>query len=102
MKAWKHKLAGSMVIFYVDNDSVRGAYAASTTRSGFVGKLIENLNILEEEFCINIWIARVPTKCNIADPPSRFDCSIFEKLSAKRIQLDIDIESLRGNGGDSG
>lgn len=102
MKAWKHMLAGSMIVFYVDNDSVRGAYAASTTRCGFVGKLIENLNIFEEEFHINIWVARVPTRCNIADPPSRFDCSIFERLSAKRIFPKITIESLKRSGGGAG
>ena len=102
MRLWGRKLAGSMVIVYVDNDSLRGAYAASTTRCGFVGKLIENLNVTEELYCINIWVARVPTRCNIADPPSRFDCSIFEGLKTNRIVPLTGIESLQGIGGDAG
>ena len=102
LKSWRNIFTGSMVVVYVDNDSLRGAYAASTTRSGFVGKLIENLNIVEEQLRINIWVARVPTRCNIADPPSRFECSIFEKLQVTRTFPSTDIESLCGIGGETG
>lgn len=102
MKSWSQMIAGSMVVIFVDNDSVRGAYAASTTRSGFAGKLIENLNHLEEESCINIWVARVPTRCNIADPPSRFDCKMFEEMNTKRLLQTINFESLLKSGGGAG
>ena len=95
VKLWHHGFSDSMLVVYVDNDALRGAYAASTTRSGLVGKLLEALNIIEENFNIHVWVARVPTKCNVADRPSRFDCSFLEECKARRTRIDLNFDVLR-------
>ncbi len=95
VKVWHERFKNSMLVVYVDNDALRGAYAASTTRAGFVGKLLESLNIIEEKFNIHVWVARVPTKCNIADSPSRFECEYLEKCNALRRHICLNIDVLR-------
>ena len=94
-KLWHKRFANSMLVVYVDNDALRGAYAASTTRTGMVGKLLELLNTIEEEFNIHVWVARVPTKCNIADSPSRFECGFLEKCKATKCDIRLNIDVLR-------
>ena len=95
LKFWCHAVSNAMLVFYVDNDAVRGAFASSSTRSGFTGHLLEKLNILEERMQIKVWISRVPTFCNIADSPSRFDCKWLETKKCKRQRLFINLDSLR-------
>ena len=95
VKLWHPRFANSMLVVYVDNDALRGAYAASTTRTGFVGRLLESLNIIEENFNIHVWVARVPTKCNIADSPSRFECSFLEESKALRRGINLNIDVLK-------
>ena len=95
IKLWHVRFSDSMLVVYVDNDALRGAYAASTSRVGIAGKMFELLNITEEENNIHIWVARVPTRCNIADKPSRFDCSDLERCRALRRQLKLNLDVLR-------
>ena len=95
VKIWHERFKNSMLVVYVDNDALRGAYAASTTRAGFVGKLLESLNLIEEEFNIHVWVARVPTKCNIADSPSRFECEHLEMCNATKRHIRLNIDVLR-------
>ena len=97
IKIWHNRFSDSMLVVYVDNDALRGAYAASTSRSGIVGRMLEMLNLIEEKYNIHVWVARVPTKCNIADNPSRFDCSDLERCNAvrKRVLLDLDVLRLK-------
>lgn len=52
VKLWHVRFSNLMLVVYVDNDALRGAYAASTTRTGFVGRLLEALNVIEERFKI--------------------------------------------------
>lgn len=67
IKLWKKFFTNADLVIYVDNDAVRGAYAASISRTGIVGRLLEFLNLTEELLHVNVWVARVPTKCNIAE-----------------------------------
>ena len=95
LKMWCHHAENAMLVFYVDNDALRGAYAASSTRSGFTGHVLEKPNLLEEQMQINVWISRVPTFCNVADDPSRFNCQWLEDNQCKRKRQHINLESLR-------
>ena len=95
MKFWSRVVKNAMLVFYVDNDALRGAYAASSTRAGFTGHVLEKLNLLEEQLQINVWVSRVPTFCNIADDPSRFKCEWLEMKQCKRIRECINMESLK-------
>ena len=56
IKLWHVRFSDSMLVVYVDNDALRGAYAASTSRVGIVGKMFELLNVTEEkqEFLLDV------------------------------------------------
>ena len=95
VKAWCKFFANSLLVIYVDNDSVRGAYAASTYRAGAVGRLLERLNQTEENLQVDVWVARVPTKCNIADKPSRFETSELLDIGARQITFNLNLDALR-------
>lgn len=95
LKLWCDLVKNAMLVFYVDNDALRGAYAASSTRAGFTGHVLEKLNLLEEQMRINIWVSRVPTFCNIADDPSRFNCAWLDSTNCKRRRQCINLDSLR-------
>ena len=95
VKTWCKFFANSLLVIYVDNDSVRGAYAASTHRAGATGRLLERLNRTEENLQVDVWIARVPTKCNIADKPSRFDITELLNIGAKRVSCNLNLDALR-------
>ncbi len=95
LKFWCHAVKNAMLVFYVDNDALRGACAASSARAGFTGHVLEKLNLLEEQMQINVWVSRVPTFCNVADDPSRFNCEWLEMKQCKRIRGHINLESLK-------
>ena len=95
VKSWCKFFTNSMLVIYVDNDAVRGSYAASTYRSGAVGRMLECLNRTEENLQIDVWIARVPTKCNIADKPSRFETSELLNLGVRQITFKLNLDALR-------
>ena len=95
VKTWCKFFANSLLVIYVDNDSVRGAYAASTHRAGAIGRLLERLNRTEENLQVDVWIARVPTKCNIADKPSRFEITELLNIGAKRVSCNLNLDALR-------
>lgn len=69
---------------YVDNDAVRCAIASSSGHSGVVAEMIKEINHIEEEVGALLWIARVPTKSNISDDPSRGDSAALTSLGAIR------------------
>ena len=95
VKLWRSFFSDSMLVVYVDNDALRFSYAASTSRAGIVGKMLELLNLVEEQQNIHVWVARVPTRCNIADNPSRFDCSFLDKCKALRRHVKPCLDVLR-------
>ena len=84
MKKWIVHFSGRQLVAYVDNDAVRCAIASSSGYSGVSGKMIKEINEIEEESCALLWIARVPTKSNISDDPSRGDAKALTSLGAIR------------------
>lgn len=95
IKLWSKFFTNAELVIYVDNDAVRGAYAASITRTGIVGRLLECLNRSEENLHFNVWVARVPTKCNIADKPSRFEIDELLEMGAKHVKTKLCMEALK-------
>ena len=67
IKLWKKFFTNAELVIYNNNDAVRGAYAACISRTGIVGRLLEFLNLTEDLLHVNVWVARVPTKCKIAE-----------------------------------
>ena len=84
MRQWKSHFFGRQLVAYVDNDAVRGAIASSSAHSGISGKMIREINDIEEFANALLWIARVPTKSNVSDDPSRGDSTALVNQGAIR------------------
>ena len=84
LRKWKDYFAGRQLVAYVDNDAVRCAIASSSGHSGIAGKMIREINGIEEMVSALLWIARVPSKSNISDDPSRGESEALKSIGAIR------------------
>ena len=99
---WKDLLRGQRAIYFVDNDSARFAaircYSPSLTSSRILWEIAE-ADAQIEGFP---WYARVPSKGNPADGPSRLDYrSAAEFWGARMVQPtlpDIDVAAVEKGG----
>ena len=73
IKLWKDDLADRPVVIFVDNNSARDVAASGSARTKTPLQLVNYLLALEDELSIIPWYARVPSKSNPADEPSRSD-----------------------------
>ena len=84
LRKWKDYFSGRQLVAYVDNDAVRCAVASSSGHSGVAGKMIREINGIEEMVSALLWIARVPSRSNISDDPSRGDSAALKSIGAIR------------------
>lgn len=96
LRAWSHRLSSRQLVVYVDNDAVRGAIANSYEKLGAVGVMLDCINSLEACHQFLMWIARVPSKSNVADGPSRDETRALTEIGAVRIDFPLDLAPFRG------
>ena len=77
---WKEKIQGRDVIHFIDNDSARFALIKGSSPCLESAWLVQSFWTDEGEADTRSWIARVPSRSNIADGPSRGDRSECEKI----------------------
>ena len=80
-RLWREKIEGRDVIHFVDNDSARFALIKSSSPCLENAWLVQSFWTDESETNCRSWIARVPSRSNIADGPSRGDRSECEMFS---------------------
>ena len=73
LRVWKQKIADRPIVIFVDNNSARDVAISGTARTKVPLLLVAALLALEDEIPIYPWYARVPSKSNPADEPSRRD-----------------------------
>ena len=83
-------LRGLRVIFFVDNTSALGALRKGSSRSADVHALVEEVWRLAGSNDISLFFKWVPSKLNLADPPSRGS----EPISGHRAHLRFHWDSL--------
>ena len=93
LRRWRLHFSGRQLVAYVDNDAVRCAVASSSGHHGIARKMIREINDIEEKSGALLWIARVPTKSNISDDPSRGDSTTLQSLQAIRDHPSMEIEN---------
>ena len=71
MDKWADRLKGRFVIWFVDNESLQGAWVKGHSSSNLYTGLIESLWEKTAKLSMNLWIERVCSKDNPADIPSR-------------------------------
>ena len=81
-------LANCQSVFYLDNDAARAgltkAFGATQQAEAIVEKVVE----IESDICNKPWYGRVPTSSNIADDPSRLECTRLNDLGCQRCEVD--------------
>ena len=75
---WASSLRGRKVIFFVDNEAARLGLVKAY--SPVLPSLALIMDCMQWDYFhqVSSWYARVPTACNVADKPSRFDCRVAE------------------------
>ena len=78
IKLWSRTIANAQLVVYLDNDAARHAlikaYAATTVAASIVTEVSRLENLLQ----VKVWYARVNTKSNPADAPSRMCFDAFD------------------------
>eukprot|EP00435_Cladocopium_sp_Y103_P026152 s3258_g6.t1 len=101
---WKDLFANKRCLLFVDNEGTKFSLLKGMSENGIVDQLAElfaEYEILIHSF---VWLARVPSKSNIADPPSRGDVSHSFFVNASNVShkaktiLDGLISKLNENG----
>ncbi len=77
---WAETLQGKQVIFFIDNNAVRDSLIACRSKSNIASHLLEHILPDESDASIISWFARVPSKSNIADDPSRGQTEVLKRL----------------------
>ena len=67
----RHKLQGKSVNLYIDNNNVLTSLVRGDSSSELMAAMIACFWKIAEEFSIDIWLGRVPSKKNPADLPTR-------------------------------
>ena len=68
---WKDLFGSGRVVLFVDNEGTKFSLLKGLSDNELVDRMAELFARLECAEHVTAWIARVPSKSNIADPPSR-------------------------------
>ena len=71
LNTWKEKLLGVDLLIFTDNSSVKEALVTGSSKSLASRDLLVLIASILVELHVRLWIARVPSKSNPADAPSR-------------------------------
>lgn len=77
---WKDLVKGRMLVAFVDNYSAQDTLIKGCATDYFWREVLMILEVMDEELSSHIWFARVPSKSNPADAPSRFNLDDIEFL----------------------
>ena len=96
LRHWRHQLCGERVIVFIDNWPTRPTLDVLIKGAAFVPLWRELLLVLEDPLGSEptlCWFARVPSKSNIADGPSRADLGDLRPWS---LRIDKPVCPLTG------
>ena len=68
---WNTSLRSGRVVLFVDNEGIKFSLLKGLSDNACVDRMAELFAELECAKHVTTWIARVPSKSNVADPPSR-------------------------------
>ena len=88
LRSWKHHLRAKQVVCFIDNNAVRDSLIAEK-HPVIAGRILECVLLDEADNGLMMWFARVPSKSNIADDPSRGCCKLLERLGSKELSIDV-------------
>ena len=80
---WKDLLSRKRCIVFVDNEGAKFSMLKARSENDVVDKIVEQFANFESKSNLCTWLARVASKSNIADPPSRGDTNELKLSNAK-------------------
>ena len=86
-KTWAVRLAGRLILHFVDNDAARAGLIKGYSPSLASCKLIAEAALEDVRIQAASWYARVPTQSNVADHPSRFERSLLLALFPGAVEV---------------
>ena len=86
LRVWRNKIADRPVVIFVDNNNARDVAISTSARTKEPLLLVSALLVLEDEIPVFPWYARVPSKSNPADEPSR----ALESLGSRTPHIEIE------------
>ena len=99
---WAETLRGKQVVFFIDENAVRDSLIGCKSNGKVASHFLERILQGESDASIISWVARVPSKSNIADDPSRGHTDVLDKLKCitdvvdKKRKLEWIDESING------
>ena len=94
---WAPRLEGRRVIVFIDNAAAEGALVRGASASEPSAQIVGRFWETATRFTLDVWIARVPSKSNPADGPSRGDWEWTDRWGFARVVPNS--WSSRRNGG---
>ena len=89
LRSWKHHLKTKHVVCFIDNNAVRDSLIAAKASGDIASRILECVLLDETENGLMMWFARVPSKSNIADDPSRGCSEVLMRLGSKELSIDV-------------
>ena len=74
---------------FIDNNAVRDCLISAKASGDIANRLLECVLQNETDNGFLMWFARVPSKSNIADDPSRGCCKLLDKLGSTELKIDV-------------
>ena len=101
IELWKDRIATRQVVSFMANNAVRDSLISGKAS----GRVTNRILVFENEtrHCLLMWFARVPSKSNIADDPSRGCFNLLDRLGSTKVEVNIqqwlDLVVPKGSGG---
>ncbi|CAE7638477.1 Abcb1a [Symbiodinium sp. CCMP2592] len=76
-------LKGRRVFCYIDNEAARACMVNMFSPVLAMNRLVQLLSSVVWENSTHLWVSRVPSDSNIADAPSRLDCTLVDSLNSQ-------------------
>jgi len=85
LELWADRLAGRRVIVFIDNAAAEGALVKGASTSEASASIVGQFWEMATKATMDIWIARVPSRSNPADGPSREDWAWSSRWGFTRV-----------------
>ena len=77
LRVWTSLIRGSHIVAFLDNEGVLGSFMSCRTSQDLFTPILCALTEWESDNQTQAWFDFVPSEANVADPPSRGDCTLL-------------------------
>ena len=89
LETWKSHFKAKQIVCFIDNNAVRDSLISAKANGNIASSILDRVLSVESDNGLMIWFARVPSKSNTADDPSRGCNVLLEKLGSKEVPINV-------------